>query len=68
MDGDRPPRFVARVDAEQLAVGDRHRQHDVGKQRIDHDHVVERIPLLFGNAVQFEDRVQREDQSMVGSV
>ena len=49
VNGDQTARSVAGVDPEQLTVGDRHRQHDVGEQRVDHDHVVEGIPLLFGN-------------------
>jgi hypothetical protein len=67
---DGPSRLVARVDPEQLTVGDRHRQHDVGEQRVDRHHVVEWVPLLFGDPckflVQFEDRIERKDQSVMG--
>ena len=65
--GNRSARPVTGVDPEQLTVGDGHRQHDVGEQRVDHDHVVERIPLLFGDFVQRQDRVEREDQPVVRS-
>ena len=66
--GDGPARLIARVYPKQLAVGDRHRQHDVGEQRVDHDHVVEWVPLVFGNVVQVEDCVEREDQPVMRSV
>jgi hypothetical protein len=68
VDGDGPARLVARVDPEQLAIGDRHGQHDVGVQRVDDDHVVERVPPLFGNIFQFENRVEREDQPVMRPV
>ena len=65
MHGDRPAGHVAGVDPEQLAVGDRRRQHDVGEQRVDDDHVLQRLPLLFGHVVEVEDAVEREHQSVM---
>ena len=48
------PGVVGRIHPEELAVGDRRRQHDVGEQRVDNDHVLQRIPLFFGDSVQVE--------------
>jgi hypothetical protein len=63
--GDRSSRHVTRIHPEQLAVGHRRRQHDVGKQRVDHDHVLQRIPLVLGYALQVADSVEREHESMM---
>src|SRR5271169_4319252 len=63
--GGRPTRLTAWTNPEQLPVGHRHRQHDIGEQRVYDDHVVERVPLVFGDIVQLEDCVERKDQPVM---
>ncbi len=65
--GDRPPRHIAGVDAEQFTVGDGARDHDVREQRVDDDHGLQRLPLFLGNVFEVENPVEREDKSVVGA-
>ena len=66
--GGRPTGSIAGIDPEQLAVGDRHRQHDIGEERVDHDHVMEWVPPVFGDIFQVEDCVERKDQPVMRSI